>query len=145
MKTKVFFFAINVIATIGFFSNASAQTVNTDSSGAQITVDKEVHDYGTVEQGGPGTCTFIITNTGDEALILSDCRGSCSCTIPSWPKDPILPGQSATITVKYDTNRVGPINKSVTITSNAVNAPTFVIRIKGNVTAKTTVVSPTNQ
>jgi hypothetical protein len=55
--------------------------------------------------------------------------------VPSYPQAPIAPGQSATIKVKYDTNRVGPINKSVTITSNASNEPTKIVRIKGNVNA----------
>jgi hypothetical protein len=66
-------------------------------------------------------------------LIISNAKGSCGCTVPEWPKEPIAPGAKATIKVKYDTKRPGAINKSVTITSNAVNEPTKVIRIKGNV------------
>ncbi|MDA9820700.1 DUF1573 domain-containing protein, partial [Salibacteraceae bacterium] len=62
--------------------------------------------------------------------------GSCGCTVPSWPKQPIKPGETSSIKVKYDSNRIGPINKSVTITSNAGNEPTKVLRIKGNITAK---------
>ena len=64
--------------------------------------------------------------------------------MPSWPKEPVNPGQTATITVKYDTKRTGAINKSVTITSNAVNEPTKVIRIKGNVLPKPTGSAPVN-
>ncbi|MBI3134408.1 MAG: DUF1573 domain-containing protein [Bacteroidetes bacterium] len=131
-----------MIAIIGFFPNAQAQLSEPDAAGAQITVDKEVHDYGTIEQGASGECVFIITNSGTEALLISECRGSCSCTIPNWPKEPIKPGETAQIFVKYDTNRVGPINKTVTITSNAVNSPVMMVRIKGNVTAKTTAVTP---
>src|SRR5688500_1221920 len=100
MKTGIFFFAISMIANIVFFSNAHAQ-----SPGAIITVDKEVHDYGTIEQGANGECVFTVTNTGTEPLLISECRGSCSCTIPSWPKEPIKPGETARIVVKYDTNR----------------------------------------
>ncbi|MEX1002948.1 MAG: DUF1573 domain-containing protein [Crocinitomicaceae bacterium] len=133
MKKAIFTLSLLVVAMLGF--NAAAQTeVKTD--GAVIEVDKEVHDYGTVVQGANGECTFTVTNTGTAPLILSRCKGSCGCTVPTCPQEPVAPGETATIKVKYDTNRVGPINKSVTITSNASNEPNKVIRIKGNVKAK---------
>ncbi len=113
-------------------TTVSAQEVE-QKDGAKIEFEKEVHDYGTIENGADGTCTFKFTNTGNAPLIISNAKGSCGCTVPSWPKEPIAPGASAEITVKYATNRTGAINKSVTITSNAVNSPTKVIRIKGNV------------
>ena len=56
-------------------------------------------------------------------LIISSCVGSCGCTVPTWSRDPIAPGGSTKITVKYDTQRAGTISKTVTITSNAVNTP----------------------
>lgn len=102
-------------------------------SGAQIEFKKETHDYGNVKYGGDGTCTFEFTNTGTEPLIISNAKGSCGCTVPSWPKEPIAPGAKGVITVKYDTKRPGAIAKNVTITSNATNEPNKVIRIKGNV------------
>ncbi len=105
------------------------------AQGATIEFEKEIHDYGTIDQHGNGACEFKFTNTGTEALIISQAKGSCGCTVPVWPREPIAPGASETIKVKYDTKRVGPINKSVTITSNAVNSPTKVIRIKGTVKA----------
>ncbi len=105
------------------------------SGGPSISVDKEVHDYGTIKQGANGACEFAITNTGSEPLIVSRAKGSCGCTVPEWPKEPIMPGASANMTVRYDTKRVGAINKSVTITSNAANEPNLVVRIKGNVLA----------
>lgn len=116
-----------VIAGIGAMM---AQEVAT---GPMISLDKEVHDYGTIDKGADGTCKFIVTNTGTEPLILDRCKGSCGCTVPQCDKAPIMPGETSEITVKYDTKRVGPITKSVTITSNAVNEPTKVIRIKGTV------------
>lgn len=79
-----------------------------------------------------------MTNTGDQPLIISQCQGSCGCTVPKCETQPIKPGAKSTITVKYDTNRVGPINKSVTITSNATNAPSKVVTIKGTVEAAAT-------
>ncbi len=123
------------LAAAAFVFGATAQdaTKTASSGGAQISIDKEVHDYGVIEQGGNGTCEFIVTNTGDQPLILTNCKGSCGCTVPKCDTAPINPGAKTTITVKYDTKRVGAINKSVTITSNATNAPEKVVRIKGEV------------
>ncbi|MBX3595078.1 DUF1573 domain-containing protein [Sphingomonas sp.] len=104
-------------------------------TGARIVFEKELHDYGTVKFGANGTSTFVFENTGDAPLVIVSAKGSCGCVVPSWPKAPVMPGASGTIQVKYDTKRPGPINKSVTITSNAVNAPTIVIRVKGTVEA----------
>ena len=128
------------IATLGLSAlviGACAQenTRTVGGSGPMISLDKEVHDYGTIDQGANGTCEFKVTNTGDQPLIISSCKGSCGCTVPKCDTAPVAPGASTLITVKYDSNRVGPINKSVTITSNAVNAPTKIIRIKGEVKA----------
>lgn len=147
MKKAILTFSLMLVAALGINFSAIAQdnggtVVTTD--GPQLKVDKEVHDYGTIEQGADGTCTFTITNTGTAPLIISMCKGSCGCTVPTCPKEPIAPGASATITVKYDTKRVGPINKSVTITSNAANEPRKIVRIKGTVKAKPTGSAPVN-
>lgn len=124
------------LAVLAFaFGTTYAQDAQPVDGGPQISVDKDVHDYGTIKQGANGSCEFSITNTGSEPLIISRAKGSCGCTVPDWPKEPILPGQSAVMTVRYDTKRVGPINKSVTITSNATNAASKVVRIKGKVLA----------
>ncbi len=102
-------------------------------AGAKIEFTKETHDYGTIKNGADGTCSFEFKNTGTEPLIISMAKGSCGCTVPEWPKEPIAPGAKASIKVKYDTSRAGAINKNVTITSNAVNEPTKIIYIKGTV------------
>lgn len=126
---KVLFTLTMMLVAIFTFNKAMAQV----ESGPKIEFTKETHDYGTVKYGADGTCTFEFKNTGNAPLIISNAKGSCGCTVPEWPKEPIAPGAKAKITVKYDTKRPGAINKSVTITSNAVNEPTKVIRIKGNV------------
>lgn len=122
---------LSLAFVFGMVSFISAQTPV--QSGAAITVDKDVHDYGDVTFGGDGTCEFKVTNTGTEDLIISKCKGSCGCTVPKCDPNPIKPGEASVITVKYDTKRPGPINKSVTINSNAGNEPVKVVRIKGNV------------
>jgi hypothetical protein len=131
MKKVLFTMMLAFVATIGF-NKAVAQEVQ---NGAKIDFAKETHDYGNIKNGANGTCTFSFTNTGNAPLIISNAKGSCGCTVPEWPKEPIAPGAKGVITVKYDTKRTGAINKSVTITSNAVDEPTKVLRIKGNVAA----------
>ena len=101
--------------------------------GPEIKFEKVVHDYGDVPFNGNGECEFRFTNTGTEPLLVLKPKSSCGCTIPSWPQEPILPGESDIIKVTYRTNRPGIINKTVTVTSNAVNNPTVVLRIKGRV------------
>jgi len=115
---------------LAFSAGSIAQELIT---GPAIELDKDVHDYGEVDNGGDGTCEFTVKNIGTEPLIISKCKGSCGCTVPQCDKAPVAPGETSGIKVKYDTKRTGPINKSVTITSNAVNEPTKVIRIKGTV------------
>lgn len=109
----------------------------------EITFVKLVHDYGQVEQGGNGECEFEFKNTGKAELILTNCRSSCGCTVPSWPKDPIAPGKKGVIKVKYNTQRIGQINKSITVESNAVN-DRVVLKITGNVNPKPTEAAPEN-
>lgn len=133
-------FILSIAMVVGALSFGIAQ--DEVIIGPGISVDKDVHDYGTLENGGDGTCVFTVTNVGTEPLIISKCKGSCGCTVPACEKTPILPGETSEIKVKYDTTRTGPINKSVTITSNAVNAPTKVVRIKGTVEAPNNGASP---
>ena len=75
-------------------------------------------DYGTIEQNADPLRTFTFKNTGDAPLIITGARGSCGCTVPSYPKKPIAPGETAVIEVRYDTKRVGAFRKSVRITTN---------------------------
>ncbi len=101
---------------------------------AEIEFEKTVHDFGKLKQHGDATTEFKFTNTGTEPLIISNAKGSCGCTVPEWPREPIQPGETSAIKVKYDSKRLGPINKSVTITSNGSEQPK-VLRIKGNIAA----------
>ncbi|MDA8714985.1 DUF1573 domain-containing protein [Flavobacteriales bacterium] len=132
MKNRIVTIALVLVGILSFeFINAQ-----------ELTLDKEVHDYGTIKQGANGECVFIVKNTGTAPLIISACKGSCGCTVPQCDKAPIAPGGSQEVKVKYDTKRIGAINKSVTITSNATNTPTKVIRIKGNILAQAPAATP---
>jgi archaellum component FlaG (FlaF/FlaG flagellin family) len=103
------------------------------TSKAEITFEKDTHDFGVVEYGGNGTYEFKFKNTGKEPLIISDARGSCGCTVPTYPKNvPIKPGETQTIKVTYDTKRPGNFHKTVTVSTNT-KTPTSVLTITGKV------------
>ena len=121
---------------------AKAQDVKVSDNGPEIEFEKLVHDYGDVPYNGNGECEFRFTNTGNEPLIIQKPKSSCGCTVPSWPKEPILPGESEVINVTYRTTKVGPINKTITVTSNAKENSTVVLRIKGKVLEQVTEALP---
>jgi hypothetical protein len=105
---------------------------------AEMTFDTDVHDFGTIEYAGNGSYEFKFKNTGTEPLIISDAKGSCGCTVPTYPKNiPIKPGETQVIKVTYDTKRPGSFTKTVSINSNA-KTPQKVITIKGTVQAAPT-------
>ncbi|MEM1002686.1 MAG: DUF1573 domain-containing protein [Bacteroidota bacterium] len=99
---------------------------------AKIEFKTEVIDYGTIDKGSNGVRVFEFTNTGDAPLIISSVRSTCGCTVPEKPDEPIMPGDTGEIKVKYDTNRVNPIRKTITVISNA-DRPTIALKIKGTV------------
>lgn len=99
-----------------------------------IEFESEIIDYGTIDQGSDGIREFKFTNTGNSPLIISEARRSCGCTVPSFPKEPIKPGESSIIKVKYDTKRIGAFSKSVTIVSNAKRS-NMQLSIKGKIIA----------
>jgi hypothetical protein len=131
---KNLLFAILSLFSVTVFAQSGSLNL-VSGSGPVLTFDNEVLDYGTIEQNADGERFFKITNTGSEPLIISSCKGSCGCTVPQCPKEPILPGQTASIKVKYDTNRLGQFTKSVTVSTNATE-PDKTVKITGNVIAK---------
>ena len=99
---------------------------------AKIEFESETIDYGTIEKGSDGVRVFKFKNTGNVPLVVSAVKSSCGCTEPKKPTAPILPGENGEIEVKYDTKRVNPIRKTITVTSNA-DRPTVALKIKGTV------------
>lgn len=107
-------------------------SVNAQDKVAKIKFETTVIDYGEIAKGSNGVRVFEFTNTGDAPLVVSKVNSSCGCTVPSWTKAPVLPGKSGKIEVKYDTKRVGPIRKTITVNSNAAT-PNVALKIKGTV------------
>ena len=92
-------------------------------------------DYGEIERGAERLRTVSFTNTGDSPLVIKNARGSCGCTVPDWPKDPIMPGETSELSISYDTNRLGNINRTIRVTTNEGSDP-HVLLIRGKVVDK---------
>ncbi|HEX8270334.1 MAG TPA: DUF1573 domain-containing protein [Flavobacterium sp.] len=120
-------------------TNAQTKTVKKTTTttakveGAGIVVENETIDYGTIARNADGKREFVFTNNGNKPLIITNAQGSCGCTVPTWPKEPIAPGAKGVIGVKYATDRVGAFTKTVTLTTNAAGTPTKTLTIKGTV------------
>jgi len=114
------------IAIINF--NALAQP----NLKAVIEFEESIIDYGTIEKGANGVRVFKFINSGNAPLVISNVKASCGCTIPKKPNKPILPGTTGEIEVKYDTRRVMPFKKTISVSSNAINS-TVLLTIKGKV------------
>ncbi len=105
------------------------------ADGPIMTFETMEIDYGNIEQDSDPYRIFKFKNTGNEALLITNARGSCGCTVPSYSKAPVDAGAESEIKVRYDTHRLGQFRKRVTLTTNAGTEP-IVITIKGNVSAK---------
>lgn len=111
---------------------ADAPAIGAPSDGPVMTFENTEVDYGTIQQNSEPLRTFDFTNTGTEPLVITHAKGSCGCTVPTWPKEPILPGEAASIEVRYDTKRIGKFTKRVTLTTNEGDEKR-ILTIKGEV------------
>jgi len=142
MKRLFFVFALAAFGATASFAQTPAQATpvqteeTTATDGPVMTMEQELVDYGVIEYNSDPFRYFNFTNTGTEPLIISNARGSCGCTVPTYPTDPIMPGETGQIKVKYDTKRAGSkFTKFVTLTTNEAN-PTRKLTIKGEVLPK---------
>ncbi|MBR3528920.1 MAG: DUF1573 domain-containing protein [Bacteroidales bacterium] len=130
---KFFLLSLFVSLALTTLNAQDNKTQETPKNGPKITFNELEHNYGTIQKGGDGNCEFTFTNDGNEPLILTGVRASCGCTTPTWTKEPVMPGKTGTIKVRYNTNNVGSFTKTITVTSNAVNASRSTLKIKGKV------------
>lgn len=128
-----FAYAVNAQNATSITPAGTTASTPAQTSLAEMNFDTDVHDFGTIEYAGNGTYEFKFKNTGKEPLIITDAKGSCGCTVPTYPKNvPIKPGETQAIKVTYDTKRAGNFTKTVTIHSNAKTGDK-VLTIKGHV------------
>ncbi|MCB0686827.1 MAG: DUF1573 domain-containing protein [Saprospiraceae bacterium] len=102
------------------------------TNGPKMTFETMVVDYGEIAKGSDPLRKFSFVNDGTEPLVIKSAKGSCGCTVPDYPKEPILPGETGAIDVRYDTQRIGQFTKTVTLTTN-VDDQKIVLTIKGKV------------
>ena len=131
MRKTLLFLFISVFAFTAKAQN-NEFTVKSDPNAGIFKFESETVDYGTIEHNSEPNRVFKFKNVGKAPIIIARAKGSCGCTVPTVPKKPIMPGETAEIGVKYATNRVGSFSKSITLYSNA-SEKTKVIRIKGKV------------
>ncbi|AUC23682.1 MULTISPECIES: DUF1573 domain-containing protein [Polaribacter] len=116
--------------------NAASRDNEIKKGTALISLDKTIYDFGTVNEGDLVETSFVVTNSGKTDLVITNAQGSCGCTVPTWPKAPIKPGETGTVDVKFNTNgRPNRQQKTVTLTTNT-EAGRQVLTIKGSVTPK---------
>ena len=157
------YFFVSTVALAAFMFSCNSETASTDSAtdavettvvepAVETTVNEAVpvtteltevtamkldrmeHDFGKIPDTAPVETSFVVTNTGDKPLLITNAQGSCGCTVPDYPKDPIAPGESRDMKVSFNPNgKEGVNNKTVTITANTEPATT-IINIKSDVT-----------
>jgi hypothetical protein len=128
MKNKITLLVIVFISSFGFAQNGPK---------IEFKAKDNTIDYGTVsKKNDDGVRSFEFTNTGDAPLIITNVLSTCGCTIPTKPTEPIMPGKTGKIGIKYNM-APGPIRKTITVESNAVNYEDgrIPLKIKGEVIA----------
>ena len=127
------------LVLIAGFSAVNAQDVKKadatqakESVNATIDFESKVVDYGTIEHNADGVRKFVFTNNGTEPLVIKSAKGSCGCTVPTWSREPIAPGATSEIGVKYATSREGEFKKMITLVTNASKKP-VILTIIGKV------------
>ena len=139
MKSKLFITAL-VLSTGFAYAQVSPVTMTApppaeNKNAPEFKFEEEEYNFGTIKQGEVVTHIFTFVNTGKEPLIITSASGSCGCTVPEWPKEPIKKGDKGTVKVTFNSGgKMGMQDKTVTIQSNAKSNPK-IIHIKGNVEA----------
>ncbi len=127
-----------ILAIIAFVLVGAVAAKAQTTGGPVMSFDTVTIDYGIIEKGSDPIRKFKFTNTGNEPLIIKAAQGSCGCTVPTYPLEPIMPGESDYISVRYDTQRMGGFIKYVTLTTNGKYRDTHTLTIKGEVKAPAT-------
>ena len=137
----------NLVSTLFLFcglvfianAQAPATPAPSDDKKAEITFEKSLHNFGDIHQGDVVTNVFKFKNTGKAPLIISNVLVTCGCTVPVWPKEPIMPGKKGEISATFNSaGKMGAQNKVITIQSNASNSQAQVTIVSNVLPAVTT-------
>ncbi|HAG15290.1 MAG TPA: hypothetical protein DCG69_02040 [Bacteroidales bacterium] len=135
MKKAIVLLSVLFYTSLSVLAQTTPPAPPVNPNAPILFIEETLFDYGTIEMDANGVHNFIFKNIGKEPLVLSNVQSSCGCTVPTWPREPLMSGQQDTIVVKYDTHRLGRFNKTISIFSNA-QKPLVVVRIQGEVIAK---------
>lgn len=131
MKRLVFIISLIFMSSLVLV----AQQERKVKANAEMAFEKLSHDYGSIVYAANGGYDFKFKNNSQKPIVVTNVKSSCGCTVPSWPKEPIQPGESGKITVKYNTKLAGTFNKSIQVFSTADNSPVK-LSVRGKVNAK---------
>lgn len=134
MKKFIFTALFAFSGMVLFAQTPAAGDVKENKDAADITFDKEVHDFGIIPQGTPASFTFTFKNSGKESLIVTSAQASCGCTTPEWTKEPIKKNGKGFVKATYNAASIGQFTKQVTVMSNAKKG-TVTLTIRGEVKA----------
>ncbi|MEW6773928.1 MAG: DUF1573 domain-containing protein [Bacteroidota bacterium] len=141
MRTLALMIVVGSLTWITSLKAQESVVPSTDPNAPDIKFESEVVDYGVISYDSDGIREFKFKNVGKSPLTITNVQGECGCTAttidgkPGWPQEPILPGKTGSIKVKYDTKRIGRFEKNITVTSNA-KYPVMKLKIKGEVKPK---------
>lgn len=114
----------------------------TQAAPLQVKFTEETHDFGQVPEGPFAEYDFVFKNTGKTPVTITNARSTCGCTVPTWPHEPVLPGKTGELHVRYTTaNHQGPISKAITVSFADQEKP-VILHIAGTVTAKPAPATP---
>ncbi len=120
-----------VLLTTVMILSIAVKAQKVGHNGAVIAFSNTIYSYDTISKGSNGDCVFEFTNIGDEPLIITSAFSSCGCTVPSWPKEPILPNKKGEIKIKYNTEKIGSFSKVIVVKSNSTDNEKTILRING--------------
>lgn len=122
-----------ILLTTAVILSVAIKAQKVEQNGAVIAFSNTTYNYDTISKGSNGECVFEFTNLGDEPLIITSAFSSCGCTVPSWPKEPILPNKKGEIKIKYNTEKTGSFSKVIVVKSNSSEHKNVILRINGMV------------
>ncbi len=131
MRNFTGLFTLLLVLIIAGCSQTSQKT-SIGPTGAAIKFETIEHDFGTIPYKGDGAFEFVFKSEGEEPLVLKNVRSSCGCTVPEWPKEPVMKGDKSKIRVVYNTRISGSFSKTISVFSNASEEPIILV-IKGKV------------
>lgn len=134
MIKRLLVIALGIYIPVSIFAQTKSENT-VDANAPKIIFNKTSYDFGELTLYSPAFCEFKFYNKGKAPLILSNISATCGCTVPSWPKKPIMPGDSGIIVINYLPDETGIIDKNVTVFSNATKVP-VTLELNGKVIKK---------